>query len=157
MVTSHLHGEIHPAAYRSRGILSYFRLKERSNKKYICYDYDGLFKGSIEDIAHWICYVVNSDSFDFKFVNLKDVQRNSDEGNQTIQEKKPLDERVLINEVKTREIGLISFDGYYRSVPLSVSVDIRSCMLSIALNKNHLVDMEKIETAMRLNRQWTIK
>lgn len=129
------------------------QINERSNKKYVSYEYADLFNGGVDDIAHWICWVVSNDSFDIKSVSLKDLQRSADEGNKSVQIKKPIDERHLIREIREREIDRISFDGYFKQVPLSISINILDHKLSIALNKNHVIDMKKLEQAMRLDRQ----
>lgn len=97
--------------------------------------------------------MVSNDSFDIKSVSLKDLQRSADEDNKSVQIKKPIDERHLIREIREREIDRISFDGYFKQVPLSISIHILDHKLSIALNKNHVIDMKKLEQAMRLDRQ----
>jgi len=118
---------------------------KKSNKKFVSYDYDGLFKNGLNDIAHWVCFVVNNNVFDVKSITLKDSQRSIDEGNKSIQVKAPLDAKFLTQEIKNREIDLISFDGTFKTVPISVSVNIHNYKLSIALNRNHSVDINEIE------------
>lgn len=129
------------------------QINERSNKKYVSYEYADVFNGGIDDIAHWICCVVNNDSFDIKTVSLKDLQRSADEGNKSIQMKKPIDETELIREIREREIDMVSFDGYFKQAPLPMSISIKDHKLSIALDKNHIVDMNKLEQAMLLDKQ----
>lgn len=128
-------------------------LRKRSARKNEICTFDFLREHSLEEVANWACDIVNSGIVITDVIALWDVERSSDEGNNSIDFSCPVEEKSILSAMKEREVDRLVFSGRLGRAPITVNFNLKEYEVNVAMHKDHLLDEYKVEKALKLSRQ----
>ena len=127
-------------------------IRRRSSRNNEIFTYEFNREHSLPEVAHWICSVINSGVVSADVLELWDTIRRNDEGNESTNMYRPIDEKKLLIEMKSRKIDRLVFSGTMERAPITINFNLETFEINIALHKDHLVDEYKIEKKLKLTR-----
>ena len=124
-------------------------VKELDKGEYRCYIYK-LKRNSLSDIIPWLCTLANESIPDIAMLNLRDTVNSYSEGNLSVQLRVTITEDVLAKEIESRKTDKIVIDCSIEQTPLSVSIDLKRYMATIAIDQGHYMDSERLKNILDL-------
>lgn len=125
-------------------------VKERNNGTNITryYNLEQVFSNL--SAVEWINSVRSISGVDVEYIYYSDLMNRSDEGSSNVQ----LDAQVAVDtmkqELKTRDVDIITLNGTFNGKPLVIGVDLRSNLVYLTIRKRKPADVELIEKMLKL-------
>ena len=100
--------------------------------------------------VEWISSVRSISGVDIEYVYYSDLMNRSDEGSSNVQ----LDAQVAVDtmkqELKMRDVDIITLNGTFNGKPLVIGVDLRNNLVYLTIRKRMPADVELIEKMLKL-------
>ena len=100
--------------------------------------------------VEWISSVRSISGVDVEYVYYSDLMNRSDEGSSNVQ----LDAQVAVDtmkqELKMRDVDIITLNGTFNGKPLVIGVDLRNNLVYLTIRKRMPADVELIEKMLKL-------
>ena len=100
--------------------------------------------------GEWISSVRSISGVDVEYVYYSDLMNRSDEGSSNVQ----LDAQVAVDtmkqELKMRDVDIITLNGTFNGKPLVIGVDLRNNLVYLTIRKRMPADVELIEKMLKL-------
>ena len=100
--------------------------------------------------VEWISSVRSISGVDVEYVYYSDLMNRSDEGSSKVQ----LDAQVAVDtmkqELKMRDVDIITLNGTFNGKPLVIGVDLRNNLVYLTIRKRMPADVELIEKMLKL-------
>ena len=100
--------------------------------------------------VEWISSVRSISGVDVEYVYYSDLMNRSEEGSSNVQ----LDAQVAVDtmkqELKMRDVDIITLNGTFNGKPLVIGVDLRNNLVYLTIRKRMPADVELIEKMLKL-------
>lgn len=125
-------------------------VKERNNGTNITRYYNLEQVSSNSSAVEWISSVRSVGGVDVEYIYYSDLMNRSDEGSGNVQ----LDAQVTVDtmkqEIKKRDVDLITLNCRFNGKPLVIGVDLRTNLAYLTIRKRTPADVDLFENMLKL-------
>lgn len=125
-------------------------IEEKSNQTNITRIYRVDDVSNLEKAVSWICSVIQNKIISPFYISLSDLVNRSDEGSGNAQLGPESTYTDIMNELRHKDVDLISVNALYQDKPIVLGVDLSSFQVFLTARKKRLVDFRSMEE--QLNR-----
>ena len=100
--------------------------------------------------VEWISSVRSISGVDVEYVYYSDLMNRSDEGSSNVQLYAQVAVDTMKQELKMRDVDIITLKGTFNGKPLVIGVDLRNNLVYLTIRKRMPADVELIEKMLKL-------
>ena len=124
-------------------------IREHQRDDFVFYDYEMNGFG-FEDAVCWLNSLVDKGIIITNVITLRDTKHSYDEGNNSIQLEYPFNKEQMLSKIKKKEVDIISFNGKYKGVAISVCYNLWNNVLALSFDSKDNIDKISLESELSL-------